>query len=86
MLAPSNIKVSIDFDGTLDRESIQKYAKELTEKGYEVWIVTSRFGDNKKYQEFFQTSINVDITNNDLKEVANSIGIPEERIHLNHYW
>jgi hypothetical protein len=82
MLAPSNIKVSIDFDGTLDRESIQKYAKELIEKGYEVWIVTSRFGDNKKYQEFFQTSINVDITNNDLKEAANSIGIPEERIHF----
>lgn len=82
MLAPSNIKISFDFDGTLDRKSIQNYAKELIEKGYEVWIVTARFGDNKKYQEFFQTSINVDITNNDLKEVANSLGIPEERIHF----
>lgn len=75
-----NIKCSFDFDGTLDRKSIQDYSKVLIEKEYEVWILTSRFGDNKKYQDFLQTSVEIGLDNKDLLEVAKNLGIPEERI------
>jgi hypothetical protein len=82
MLKPSEIKVSFDFDGTLERESIQRYAKELVERGHEVWIVTSRFGDDERYKTFFQTTIPVGRTNEDLFEIAASLGIPRERVHF----
>ncbi len=39
------MKVSFDFDSTLDRTSVQEYALELTSRGLEVWIVTSRLSD-----------------------------------------
>lgn len=41
------MKVSFDFDGTLEPPIVQQYAKELIEKGIEVWVVTSR-SKNKK--------------------------------------
>ncbi|HPI81678.1 MAG TPA: hypothetical protein PK122_00395 [Candidatus Paceibacterota bacterium] len=82
MLNPSDIKVSFDFDGTLERESVQKYAKELVERGHEVWIVTSRFGSDEKYKTFFMTTTPVGLTNEDLFQIASDIGIPEERIHF----
>ena len=74
------MKVSFDFDGTLEMKYMQIYAKELIARGVEVWVVTSRFGDNEKYQKFFKTSINVDITNNDLREITDEVGIPEKQI------
>ena len=73
-------KVSFDFDGTLEIEHVQKYARELIERGFEVWVVTSRFGDNKKYQKFFNTTTNVDLTNKDLRKITEKIGISEERL------
>ena len=36
------MKVSFDFDSTLDRKDVQQFAKELVNDGVEVWIVTSR--------------------------------------------
>ena len=36
------MKVSFDFDGTLRRPDVQRYAKSLVEDGHEVWIVTTR--------------------------------------------
>jgi hypothetical protein len=82
MLNPSDIKVSFDFDGTLERESVQKYAKELVDRGHEAWIVTSRFGDDERYKTFFMTTTPVGLTNADLFEIAQKIGIPRERIHF----
>ena len=82
MLDPSDIKVSFDFDSTLDREPVQKYAKELVERGHEVWIVTSRFGSDEKYKTFFMTTTPVGLTNEDLFRIASEIGIPRERIHF----
>jgi len=75
-------KLSFDFDGTIELKPIKEFARELIEKGHEVWIVTSRFGDDEKYKKFFQTTINVDLTNNDLWELAEEIGIPKEQIHF----
>lgn len=44
------IKVSFDFDGTLDRPEIQQYARELIGRGIEVWIVTARV-DHYMFEE-----------------------------------
>lgn len=76
------MKVSFDFDGTLEIPIVQDYAAELIERGVEVWVVTSRFGDDELYKKFYQTTTNVDLTNNDLREVTDPLGIPEERIHF----
>ncbi len=35
-------RVSFDFDGTLDIDIVQEYAKKLIDEGHEVWITTSR--------------------------------------------
>ena len=62
------MKISFDFDGTLSRESVQKYAKELIERGVPCIITTFR---QKEY-------IPID-SNGDLLEVAKNIGINEVR-------
>lgn len=84
------IKVSFDFDGTLELKPIQEYARELMQRDdIEVWVTTTRFSDDEKYKKFFQTAINVDLTNKDLREVTNDLRIPEERIHftdMNNKW
>lgn len=36
------MKVSFDFDGCLDIDVIGDYAKELVERGVDVWVVTAR--------------------------------------------
>jgi len=41
-------KISFDFDSTLDNEHIQIFAKELIQKGFNVYIVTSRPRESKK--------------------------------------
>jgi len=76
------MKISFDFDGTLELQSVQTYAKELIERGVEVWVVTSRFGDDELYKRFFHTSTNVDLTNRDLRKITDTLGIPEEKIHF----
>ncbi|MFW6311345.1 MAG: hypothetical protein ACOC1K_03825 [Nanoarchaeota archaeon] len=77
------IKVSFDYDGTLEMTPIKEYAKELVERGnVEVWIVTSRFSNDELYKKFFSTTTNVNLTNNDLWDDAKYVGIPKERIHF----
>jgi len=76
------MKVSFDFDSTLELQPLQEYAKELIERGVEVWVVTSRFGDDELYKRFFHTSTNVDLTNSDLRKITDKLGIPEDRIHF----
>lgn len=66
-------KLSFDFDSTLDRKSVQEFAKELIEQGYEIWIVTSRLTNEKAGNLTW---------NNDLFAVAKSLNIPKDRIHF----
>jgi hypothetical protein len=69
-------QVSFDFDSTLSRKDVQDYAKSLIDKGYEGWILTSRFEDCSRYN-------NPRISkgcNDDLYRVALRVGIPKERI------
>ena len=68
------MKVSVDFDNTLSREDVQNYAKNLLEKGIEVFVVTARFNELRK--SFFKNNP----TNNDLWAVCNKIGIPERNV------
>jgi hypothetical protein len=74
------MKVSFDFDHTLSRPQVQEYARELIERGIEVWIVTSRFGDIKKYNDFFDTTVFMTLNHDDLWEVVKDLGIPKERV------
>ena len=64
-------KVSFDFDSTLSKLIIQKYAKELIERGLEVWICTSRL-ENKH-----APNLN---WNDDLFLVADALKIDREKI------
>jgi hypothetical protein len=65
-------QVSFDFDATLDRKLVQDYAFSLIKKGYEVWILTSRFEDCDNY--------NFKANNDDLFKVADTLGIKREHI------
>ena len=62
------MKISFDFDGCLDRESVQKYAKQLVDRGFDCIITTYRL---KKYLP--------PDSNNDLFIVADRLGIKEIR-------
>jgi len=67
-------KVSFDFDGTLEKEEVQQYAKELVNRGIEVWITTTRFQDTRRYA--------MKCSNKDLYNVAKEVGIIPERIQF----
>ena len=72
------MKVSFDYDGTLSRSDVERYAKELVESGIEVWIVTSRMSDEdilNSFQPWTKTD-----ANSILWETAERIGIPRERV------
>lgn len=74
------MKVSFDFDGTLEYKSIQEYAKELVTRGVEVWIVTSRFSNGEMYKKFFMTTISIENINKEIFEIAELVGIPKHQI------
>jgi hypothetical protein len=65
-------KVSFDFDSTLDKPSIQTFAKQLVNKGFEVWIVTTRLDNTNAPSHRW---------NDDLMDVARDVGIRLENIH-----
>lgn len=72
------MKVSFDFDSTLSRKAIQKFVKELIQKGYEVHIVTSRFEDPMRYADPRISEIG----HRDMFRVCQYLNIPRERIHF----
>lgn len=77
------IKVSFDYDGTLQKREIQQYAEELIKNGIDVWLVTTRYDDNHKHL-YIGTSNDVNLQ---LHDDCNLIGIPEhKRIFTNMEW
>ena len=58
------MKVSFDFDGTLEYKPVMDYARELIKRKVKVYIVTAR------HHQFF----------NDVIEVADGLKIPHRRI------
>lgn len=71
------MKVSFDFDSTLDRDDVQKYASELIERGFEVWITTSRFPDEYGREKGWWW---IEKNNQYVYEVSDRLGIKREHI------
>jgi hypothetical protein len=63
------LNISFDFDGTLTKKTVQDFARYCIDQGLNVWIVTSRA--NKGVHESY---------NIELFKVAESLGIPQDRI------
>ena len=70
-------QVSFDFDSTLSRNDVQDYAKSLINKGFEVWILTSRFEDCYQYPWYRGVG---EHCHQDLYSVATKLNISPERI------
>ena len=85
------MKVSFDFDGTLEREDVQEYAKTLIKLGIEVWVVTTRYDSNHqhKYYRAFPEDVWAKICstttgdpNFGLWGVIEKIGIPRHHVRF----
>lgn len=70
------MKVSFDFDGTLEFHHVQEYASELIKRGIEVWVVTTRWDENHKHKYPKNTTLD------DLWEVVDRLGIPRHRVRF----
>ncbi len=68
------MKVSFDFDGTLDKVYVQDYAKSLINKGVEVFVITARFNELRK--SFYKANP----SNDDLWKVCENVGIPTRNV------
>lgn len=66
--------VTIDFDGTLEKKNVQKYVKELMQRGIDVWILTARF------DELHQHKYLSNPRNSDLWEVIDRLNIPRYKV------
>lgn len=78
----NKIKVSIDFDSTLSRKDVQRFAKEIIGESIEVWIVTSRISNEEAkvgYEDNF-TIDRIHKANEELFRVADNVGIKREHI------
>ena len=69
------VKVSFDFDGTLNRDDIKEYARDLIDRGVEVWVCTSRASNPK-----IKHGGRILEPNKDLFEITDNLNIPRERI------
>ena len=76
------MKVSFDFDNTLSRKDVQRFAKELVSEGVEVWIVTSRISNEQSKLEYTcnYTLDRIFKSNKKLFRVADNVGIKREHI------
>lgn len=70
------MKVSFDFDGTLEQAYVQEYAKKLIERGIEVWVVTTRWDENHKHKYPMNATLD------DLWEVVDRLGIPKHHVRF----
>jgi hypothetical protein len=70
------MKVSFDFDGTLEFQDVQDYASELIKQGVEVWVVTTRWDENHKHKYPMNATLD------DLWEVVDRLGIPRHRVRF----
>jgi uncharacterized protein (DUF2249 family) len=70
------MKVSFDFDGTLEHEYVQEYARQLIEEGHEVWVVTTRYDENHRHRYVHNPTLD------DLWSVVDKVGIPRHRVRF----
>jgi len=81
------MKISFDFDGTLENKKVQDVAKDLILQGYEVCILTTRYSDPSKYKMLWDESEagreQLKKQHQELFDVAKEVGITE--IHFTEY-
>jgi hypothetical protein len=65
----NKLKISFDFDNTLENEEVQKIAKDLISKGHNVCILTTRYKDPSNYS--------IPVTHTKLYSIASTCGITE---------
>lgn len=65
------MKVSFDFDDTLDRPAVFEFAKQLVDEGFDVWITTCRLSPENA------PSIS---WNDDLFKVVKELGVPKTNV------
>jgi hypothetical protein len=73
------LKVSFDFDSTLDREDVQDFARDLIKRGFDVWITTSRIDTESALKNGWWW---VKSNNEQLYEVAEECGIRIKNIQF----
>lgn len=78
------VKVSFDFDGTLSKLDIQKYASELVQNPkLEVWIVTRRYSESSEGNPDDPWWLHVGDANwKGVYSIAALVGVPKEHIHF----
>lgn len=85
------MKVSFDFDGTLERPDVQEYAAILIKLGVEVWVVTTRYDSNHQHKWFkaYPEELWAKITSNtsgdpnaQLWAVVDKLGIPRYHVRF----
>ena len=77
-------RVSFDFDSTLSLKSVQDYAESLINKGYDLWVVTSRVPDGSD-PKWKIRGMWIEIDNSDLFEVTDRLGIKRDQIIFTSY-
>ena len=79
------MKLSFDYDGTLSKNIVQIYAKELISQGHEVYITTARWDSVDKYSTEDKKEwqiINLPKAHQKLFDIADKIGISRQNIHF----
>ena len=66
--------ITFDFDSTLSRQDVQDYAHSLIRKGFDVWVLTSRYDELHKHRYAHNP------TNEDLYKVTDKLNIPRWKI------
>ena len=77
-------RVSFDFDSTLSLKSVQDYAESLINKGYDLWVVTSRVPDGSD-PKWKIRGMWIEIDNSDLFGVTDRLGIKRDQIIFTSY-
>ena len=73
------MKISFDFDGTLEHPDVQQLAQRLISLGHEVHIVTTRWDEENKWRYDFFNSLSKASQkglHNDLYLVAKELDVP----------
>jgi hypothetical protein len=68
--------VTFDFDSTLSQKIVQDFAKSLILKGFDVYVLTSRYDELTKHNYILNPN------NQDLYKVTDRLGIGREKIRF----
>jgi hypothetical protein len=72
------MKISFDFDETLDIGYVQDLAKSLVDAGNDVWVLTSRCGGDVRRED--GTVFGYAEHAKDMVEVCEKVGIPLDKV------